>query len=97
MTVTALRRPGPVELCLAALVLALAAAAWLVTVNRMAGMDAGPGAALGGVGWFAVSWLVMMAAMMLPAMVPMVVAYGRRATDKPVEHIVYSDTETAPA
>jgi hypothetical protein len=51
----------------------------VLTVDRMAGMDAGPGTALGGVAWFAVSWLVMMAAMMLPAMVPMVVAYGRRA------------------
>ena len=79
MTATALRRSGPAELSLAALVLGLAAAAWVLTVNRMAGMDAGPGTALGGVGWFAVSWLVMMAAMMLPAMVPMVVAYGRRA------------------
>jgi predicted metal-binding membrane protein len=79
VTATALRRSGPAELRLAALVLGLAAAAWVLTVNRMAGMDAGPGTALGGVGWFAVSWLVMMAAMMLPAMVPMVVAYGRRA------------------
>jgi predicted metal-binding membrane protein len=78
VTATALRRSGPVELRLAALVLALAAAAWVLTVERMAGMDAGPGTALGGIGWFAVSWLVMMAAMMLPAMVPMVVAYGRR-------------------
>jgi predicted metal-binding membrane protein len=67
------------ELRLAAVALALAAAAWTVAADRMAGMDAGPGGDLGGFGWFAVSWLVMMAAMMLPAATPMVVAYGRRA------------------
>jgi predicted metal-binding membrane protein len=78
VTATALRRSDPAELRLAALVLGLAAAAWVLTADRMAGMDAGPGTALGGIGWFAVSWLVMMAAMMLPAMVPMVVVYGRR-------------------
>jgi hypothetical protein len=53
VTATALRRSGPFELRLAALVLALAAAAWVLTVDRMAGMDAGPGTALGGVGWLA--------------------------------------------
>src|SRR5947209_17947755 len=45
----------------------------------MGGMDAGPGADLGSLGWFAASWVVMMAAMMLPALAPMVVAYERRA------------------
>jgi len=79
VTVTAVRRSGLAERRLTAVVLAAAAAAWGLTVNRMAGMDAGPGTALGGVGWFATSWLVMMAAMMLPAAAPMVVAYGRRA------------------
>jgi predicted metal-binding membrane protein len=59
--------------------LAAGTGAWVLTANRMAGMDAGPGTDLGGVGWFAVSWLVMMTAMMLPALTPMVVAYGRRA------------------
>jgi predicted metal-binding membrane protein len=64
---------------LTAVVLAAAAAAWALTANRMAGMDAGPGTELGGVGWFGVSWFVMMAAMMLPAAAPMVLAYDRRA------------------
>ncbi len=50
--------------------LALAGLAWGVAAERMAGMDAAPGADLGGFGWFAVTWLVMMAAMMLPALVP---------------------------
>jgi len=35
----------------------------------MAGMDAGPGSDLGGPGWFAATWALMMAAMMLPAVV----------------------------
>ena len=73
------RRLDLAEFRLTAVVLAAAAATWVVTANRMAGMDAGPGTGLGSVGWFAVSWLVMMAAMMLPAAAPMVVAYGRRA------------------
>jgi predicted metal-binding membrane protein len=79
VTATALRRTGRDELVLVAVLVGLAAAAWTLTADRMAGMDAGPGAELGGVDWFAVSWLVMMAAMMLPALTPMVVAYRRRA------------------
>ena len=61
-----------------ALPLAVAAGAWALSAEQMAGMDAGPGADLGDLGWFAVTWLVMMAAMMLPAATPMVAAYGRR-------------------
>ncbi len=64
---------------LVALLLALASAAWVLTDQRMGGMAAAPGTELGGVGWFTVSWLLMMAAMMLPAVTPMVVAYGRRS------------------
>ena len=79
MTAAALRRPGSAELRLDAILLTVTAAAWALTADRMAGMDAGPGAELGGLGWFAVSWLLMMAAMMLPALAPMVVEHGRRA------------------
>jgi predicted metal-binding membrane protein len=50
--------------------LALAAVGWALTGQRMDGMDNGPGTALGGLGWFMVSWLVMMAAMMLPSLAP---------------------------
>jgi predicted metal-binding membrane protein len=57
--------------------LALAAAAWVLTGDRMEGMDAGPGTELGGLGWFAVSWLVMMGAMMLPSLVPAALAFAR--------------------
>ena len=79
MTGAALPRSGPRELRLGAVLVAAAAGAWALTAARMGGMDGGPGADLGGLGWFAVSWAVMMAAMMLPALAPMVVAYERRA------------------
>ena len=59
--------------------LAAAAIAWIVTVNRMQGMDAGPGTDLGSFGWFAGIWAVMMAAMMLPSLVPMAGAYAGQA------------------
>ena len=57
--------------------LALAAAAWVLTGDRMSGMDAAPGTDLGDLGWFAVSWLVMMAAMMLPSLVPAALTVAR--------------------
>jgi predicted metal-binding membrane protein len=41
----------------------------------MAGMDAGPGTDLGTLGWFSGSWVVMMAAMMLPSFAPTLAAY----------------------
>jgi predicted metal-binding membrane protein len=43
----------------------------------MAGMDAGPGTDLGGFGWFVGVWVVMMAAMMFPAVAPTVALYSR--------------------
>ena len=49
---------------------AAAAAAWAVTVDRMRGMDAGPGTDLGGLGWYLGIWVTMMAAMMLPSTAP---------------------------
>ena len=53
--------------------------AWVVTADRMQGMDAGPGTDLGSFGWFAGIWAVMMAAMMLPSLVPMAGAYAAQA------------------
>jgi predicted metal-binding membrane protein len=47
-----------------------AVAAWAVTVDRMRGMDAGPGTDLGGLGWYLGIWVTMMAAMMLPSAAP---------------------------
>src|SRR5947208_15865141 len=71
----ALSRPVP----LAALLLAGALAAWIITVERMRGMDAGPGTALGGLGWYVGIWVTMMAAMMLPSAAPMVLLFAEVA------------------
>jgi predicted metal-binding membrane protein len=68
---------GPVQAGLVASLLVVAAGAWAVTGERMGGMDAGPGTELGGLGWFAVVWVTMMAAMMLPSIAPMVLAQAR--------------------
>jgi predicted metal-binding membrane protein len=65
------------RLGLIAVLLALTGIAWWSTVDRMAGMDAGPGADLGSLGWFVGVWLVMMAAMMFPALAPTVALYAR--------------------
>jgi hypothetical protein len=35
------------------------AIAWAVTVERMSGMDAGPGTDLGGLGWYLGVWATM--------------------------------------
>ena len=65
------------QLGLVALLLVLAALAWLVTDDRMAGMDAGPGTDPGSLGFYVSAWVVMMAAMMFPSVAPMVLAYHR--------------------
>jgi predicted metal-binding membrane protein len=52
------------------LLVAAATAAWAVTVDRMRGMDAGPGTDLGGLGWYLGIWVTMTAAMMLPSAAP---------------------------
>jgi predicted metal-binding membrane protein len=62
-----------------AALLAVALVAWIVTVGRMDGMDAGPGTDLGGLGWFTGVWTTMMAAMMLPSAAPAVRLFGRAA------------------
>lgn len=70
------------------LLLALTAIAWWSTADRMAGMDAGPGTDLGTLGWYVGIWLVMMAAMMFPALAPTVALYAtmtqRRGIDRPL-------------
>jgi predicted metal-binding membrane protein len=57
--------------------LALAAVSWVVTGERMRGMDMGPGTDLGTLGFYTVTWVVMMSAMMLPSVAPMVTGYDR--------------------
>ena len=53
-------------------VLGLAAAAWVVTVRRMHGMDMGVATELGSFAFFVTLWAAMMAAMMLPGLAPAV-------------------------
>src|SRR4051794_5024786 len=60
-----------------ALLLAGALIAWIVTVERMRGMDTGPGTDLGAVGWYLGIWTTMMAAMMLPSAAPAVQLFSR--------------------
>ncbi len=64
-------RPIPVATAL----LGAALVAWIVTYQRMHGMDAGPGTDLGGLGWYVGVWVTMMAAMMLPSVAPMVLTF----------------------
>lgn len=60
-----------------AFLLGAALVAWIVTIDRMWGMDTGPGTDLGGLGWFTGIWVTMMAAMMLPSVAPMVLLFAR--------------------
>ena len=69
--------PGLIQLGLIGLLIVLAAVAWAITDDQMAGMDAGPGTDLGALGFFIGVWVVMMAAMMFPSIAPMVVMYVR--------------------
>ena len=65
----------------AAVVPALAALAWAAMVHHaraMAGMD-GMDVGLGSLHVFAVTWVVMMAAMMLPSAIPLVLEFARAA------------------
>jgi predicted metal-binding membrane protein len=62
---------------LVAALLVLAGLAWWWTAERMWGMDAGPGTDLGGFAWFLGVWVVMMAAMMFPAVAPTVALYSQ--------------------
>jgi len=66
----------------AVVLLGAALATWIVTVQRMRGMDAGPGSDLGGLGWYLGVWVTMMAAMMLPSAAPMVLLFHRVARER---------------
>jgi predicted metal-binding membrane protein len=88
---SALRRPATprpaarFQAGVLASLLGLAALAWLLTHERMLGMDAGPGTDPGGLGFYVFSWVVMMSAMMFPSIVPMVLTFGfvqRRRRDR---------------
>jgi predicted metal-binding membrane protein len=71
-------RPHPATAAVVPVALgALAAAAWVIAVRRMDGMDMGTATELGPLGPFLVTWAPMMAAMMLPGAVPAVAARAR--------------------
>jgi predicted metal-binding membrane protein len=59
----------------------VALVAWIVTVQRMRGMDGGPGTDLGTLGWYLGIWVTMMAAMMLPSAAPTVLMFARTRGD----------------
>jgi len=65
------------QLALLGVLLALAVVAWLVTQDRMGGMESVPGMSLGGLGFYVTVWVVMMAAMMFPSVAPTVLMYDR--------------------
>jgi predicted metal-binding membrane protein len=56
--------------------------AWVITYQRMHGMDAGPGTDLGGLGWYLGIWVTMMAAMMLPSVAPVALVFGRVSRER---------------
>jgi predicted metal-binding membrane protein len=64
---------------LVAVLLALAAVSWVVSAAQMSGMDMGRWTDPGPLGFFLITWVVMLAAMMFPSVAPMVVAYARIA------------------
>ena len=70
------------RLGLVALLLGLAAVGWWWTIGQMQGMDDGPWTALGTAGWFLGVWVVMMAAMMLPSVVPTIALYSRMTMER---------------
>jgi predicted metal-binding membrane protein len=80
-----------VRLGLIALLFVLAAVAWWWTVDRMRGMDDGPGTDLGTLGWFVGVWVVMMAAMMFPSVSPTVALYSRMTRSRePLAPLVFT-------
>ena len=65
------------RLGLVVLLFVFAGVGWWWTINEMRGMYAGPWSGLGSLGWFIGVWVVMMGAMMLPAVAPTVALYAR--------------------
>ena len=56
------------------MLIGVAGGCWVLSAVRMDGMDAGPAGYLGATGWFMATWIVMMAAMMLPVIAPLALA-----------------------
>ena len=73
-----------------AALLAAGGLAWWSTVDRMAGMDAGPGTDLGALGWFTAVWATMMAAMMLPSLAPTAAVYAALVRREPSRVLLFA-------
>jgi predicted metal-binding membrane protein len=82
------------QLGLVTALVALAAVAWWSTVRSMGGMGASPGTDLGALGWFVGIWIVMMAAMMLPAILPTALTFERGVLRGPLTVLVLSGAFT---
>jgi predicted metal-binding membrane protein len=65
------------------LLFGIVVAAWVVTVDRMRGMDEGPGTDLGGFGWYLGVWVTMSAAMMLPSAAAAALRFVRASRGSP--------------
>lgn len=82
MTTLTVERRARSPLLIAAAVAGVALVTWAVTIERMRGMDAGPGTDLGSLGWFLGVWVTMMTAMMLPAVAPMALVFARVSSER---------------
>ena len=69
-------RVQPAQAAIVVALVAVAGLSWLLTDERMAGMDEGPGTDPGSLGFYVSVWVVMMAAMMLPSAAPMVAVHS---------------------
>ncbi len=78
------------ELGVVAALLGAAGLAWWSTADRMAGMNAGPGSALGSVGWFTGVWVTMMAAMMLPSLAPSAALFSAFVRREPSRMLLFA-------
>jgi predicted metal-binding membrane protein len=72
-----LQQPGRATAAALTGTLGLAAAAWVVAVRQMSGMDMGVATRLGSFAFFVALWVSMMAAMMLPGAAPAVLRRAR--------------------
>jgi predicted metal-binding membrane protein len=74
--VSRIYRPSTRQLSFVAVLLALAGIAWVASGRLMSGMDGGPGTDPGALDFYLGTWIVMMVAMMLPAVTPAALSYA---------------------
>ena len=93
-TASVVRRPDRLQAVLLASLLGAAVLAWILTRQRMLGMDTGPGTDPGSLSFYVFSWVVMMGAMMFPSIVPIVLTFAfiqrRRRERGAVDQVVSS-------